>query len=450
MIQLKRAPGLFLLILLLWLGTASAQTDAGATSKAQDGTPDHGVAHSSHSAKPHSHHHPASSFLEYLAHHSGSGTSAEPISTPSSMLMRSMSSWQLMLHGTVFLTAVQQTGPRGGDKLFSTNWVMGMAQRQLGPGTFSLRAMLSLEPATVTERRYPLLFQSGETAFGRAIADAQHPHDFIMEIAALYDLRVTSSTLLSLYVAPIGDPALGPPAFPHRASASEDPVAPLGHHLQDSTHIASDVITTGVTYKNVRIEGSGFHGAEPDEFRWDIDQGKIDSWSGRATVAIGRDWTGQYSYGYLRSPEALHPLENIRRMTASISYNRLLESGSWANTLIWGRNRTGGSRPQTYNSYLLESTLRFRKENFFWGRLENVDRTSDLLQQTPGGEEHFLARVQAYTLGAGRGFRLIPDAETAVGGQIMLYGTPASLDPIYGRHPMGFAAFVRVRLGSSR
>ena len=35
---------------------------------------------------------------------------------------------------------------------------------------------------------------------------------------------------------------MGPSAYPHRASASENPVAALGHHLQDSTHIADDVI----------------------------------------------------------------------------------------------------------------------------------------------------------------------------------------------------------------
>ena len=93
----------------------------------------------------------------------------------------------LMFHANIVLTDLQQSSPRGGDKFFSTNWFMGMAQRQMGRGTFTVRAMLSLEPATVTERRYPLLFQQGETAFGVPIADGQHPHDFFMEVAALYD-----------------------------------------------------------------------------------------------------------------------------------------------------------------------------------------------------------------------------------------------------------------------
>src|SRR6202040_976912 len=128
----------------------------------------------------------------------------------------------------VFISDLQQSGPRGADKFFSTNWFMGMAQHRAGPGTFTARLMLSLEPATVTDRRYPLLFQQGETAFGVPIADGQHPHDFIMEVGALYDLKLSEKSLLSFYFAPVGDPAIGPPAYAHRASAFEDPVAPLG------------------------------------------------------------------------------------------------------------------------------------------------------------------------------------------------------------------------------
>src|SRR5438874_393218 len=169
-----------------------------------------------------------------------------------------------MLHGVAFLTDIQQTGPRARDKLFVPNWIMPMAQRNLGNGRLTLRAMFSLEPATISQRRYPELFQQGETAFGRPIVDGQHPHDFFMELAALYDYNIGEKTLLSVYAAPMGDPAMGTIGFPHRASASEDPLAPLGHHLQDSTHIADEVITVGLTRGNFRLEASGFHGAEPD------------------------------------------------------------------------------------------------------------------------------------------------------------------------------------------
>ena len=134
---------------------------------------------------------PPQSFVQAIARHTTSGTTAAPNSTPAPMLMTKKGSWMIMFHANVFVLDEQQSGPRGADKFFSVNWLMPMAQRELGPGIFTVRAMVSLEPATVTGRRYPLLFQQGETAFGRPIADGQHPHDFIMELAALYDLKLS-------------------------------------------------------------------------------------------------------------------------------------------------------------------------------------------------------------------------------------------------------------------
>ncbi len=72
--------------------------------------------------------------------------------------------------------------------------------------------------------------------------DGQHPHKFVMELSARYDFRVSGKTQVFSYGAPVGEPAPGPTAFPHRASASENPLAVLGHHQQDSTHISNSVI----------------------------------------------------------------------------------------------------------------------------------------------------------------------------------------------------------------
>ena len=80
-----------------------------------------------------------------------------------------------MAHGVVFATEIQQTGSRGADKLASINWFMVDAEHSLGGGTFSVRTMLSMEPATITDRRYPELFQTGETAYGRPIVNGEHP-----------------------------------------------------------------------------------------------------------------------------------------------------------------------------------------------------------------------------------------------------------------------------------
>jgi hypothetical protein len=278
--------------------------------------------------------------------------------------------------------------------------------------------------------------------------DGQHPPDLFMEWAALYDYKIGEKALLSFYAAPVGDPALGPIAYPHRASASEDPVAPLGHHLEDSTHIVDEVVTLGLTYNKVRIEASGFHGREPDEFRWNIDTGKIDSWSTRVTVNPAQNWSAQYSIAHLTSPEQLAPTEDVRRMTASLSYNRPLHSGNWASLLLWGRNQSLQDG-NVGNGYLLESTLRFLDRNHAWTRIENVDRTNELLlgenPLPPGFVERYFTRVQAYTAGYDRDIGHIPHLSTALGGQITWYGVPSDLTQAYGAHPVGGLLFIHLQ-----
>jgi len=387
-------------------------------------------------------------FMEEIQHHGSSGTSAEPNSTPGPMLMSMRGTWMLMFHANLFMLDTQQTSPRGGDKLFSTNWFMPMAERKLGPGQLTLRAMFSLEPATITNRVYPLLFQQGETAFGKPISDGQHPHDFFMEIAGLYDWELSKKTLLSFYVAPVGDPAIGPTAYPHRASASENPVGTLGHHQEDSTHIADEVVTVGLTHGIARIEASGFHGREPDEFRWNIDTGKIDSWSTRLTLQPGQNWSGQVSYSRIASPEALFPTEDQARTTASVMYNRPFAEGNWSSTLVWGRTRSLSDNSKE-NSYLLESLLRFKASNYVWTRIENAGRSNELLigesPLPPGFQEEPIGHVQGYTFGYDRDVNLVPRMRSAIGGQVTVYGVADALKSVYGSHPVGFSIFLRLR-----
>jgi hypothetical protein len=391
-------------------------------------------------------------FLQQIEHHASAGTSGEPDSTSTPMRMSMKGPWMLMFHANAFIADIQQTGPRGGDKFFSTNWFMPMAERRVGPGQFTFRTMFSLEPATVTGREYPLLFQQGETAFGKPIADGQHPHNFFMEIAALYDLRLGGRTLLSFYAAPVGDPALGPTAYPHRASASEDPVGTLGHHQQDSTHISDDVVTVGVTHQTggigARIEASGFHGREPDESRWTIGAGRIDSWSTRLSLQPGQNWSGQYSYARIRSLESLFPTEDQARATASLMYNRPLKHGNWAGTALWGRTRSLSDNSKE-NSYLLESLVRFETRNYAWTRIENAGRSNELLNGPhplpPGFEEEPIGHVQAYTFGYDRDIDLLPGLRSAIGAQVTTYGVPSILKPIYGSDPVGISVFVRLR-----
>src|SRR2546427_2864859 len=39
--------------------------------------------------------------------------------------------------------------------------------------------------------------------------DHQHPHDLVMELAALYERAVARNLAVSLYAAPVGEPAVG-------------------------------------------------------------------------------------------------------------------------------------------------------------------------------------------------------------------------------------------------
>lgn len=366
-----------------------------------------------------------------------SGTSVNPASSPMNMVHFSAGRWRFTLHGVAFVEDIQQTGPRGGDKFFSTNWFMTEAVHGLAGGTFSVRAMLSVEPATVTDRRYPELLQTGETAYGKPIVDGQHPHDFVMELALHYSHPIGEKTSWELYAAPVGDPALGPVAFPHRVSAEELPLAPLGHHLQDSTHVSDEVVTAGITHGTLRLEASGFHGGEPNENRWNIDHGAIDSYSARITVSPNANWTGQVSAGRLTKPEALEPGDQVRT-TASVTWNRPYANGDWATSVIWGRvHKTGDG--DNLNGYGLESVARFAQKNYITGRIELVDK-DELLAS---GRQF---RIGAYTAGYTRDFYLVPKIATGLGANFTTYSMPAPLHPYYGEHPFAVLVFLRFKL----
>jgi hypothetical protein len=368
-----------------------------------------------------------------------SGTSTNPLSWRMPMIMTHSGKWNFMFMGTGFLSDIQQSGPRGADKLYSTNWVMGSASHKVGAkGTFETDLMLSLEPATVTDRRYPLLFQTGETAYGRPLVDAQHPHNFVMALGFHYAHRVAASTTLDLYFAPVGDPALGPPAYPHRASAMEMPQAPISHHMQDSTHIANEVLTAGVQYKKVKLEASGFYGTEPGENRWTITTGPMNSWSTRAWFFPTKEWAAQFSYGRIARPETLETADQTR-MTASIAYTKPMNGAGWSSTFVWGRTHNLETAHDLH-SFLVESVLPLSKRNFITGRFERTDK--DELDVLPGAT----FRVGAYTAGYTRDIGIYRNVEIGVGANFTAYSLPGALRPYYDNHPVGANVFVRLRL----
>jgi hypothetical protein len=370
-----------------------------------------------------------------------SGTAMNPYSWQMPMRMTEAGSWNLMFMSQAFLVDTQQSGPRGADKFYSPNWFMASAIHKIGSGSLMLTAMFSLDPATITNRSYPLLFQTGETAFGKPLVDAQHPHDLIMALSADYARPLNRDTMLQLYYAVVGDPALGPVAFPHRASAFELPQATLGHHWQDSTHIANNVATVAVRHKWLRVEASGFYGTEPDENRWNIDWGKMNSWSTRVSVAPTQNWLAQISTGHLTKPE--HQEDgDVQRTTASLQYSRPMDHGvSWSTSLIWGRNRELAAH-RTVDSYLLETLYPATRRNFLTGRFELVDKDELALPAALGTT----FRIRAYTAGYTRDIATIRGIETGIGANISGYGIPSVIAPYYGAHPWGVNLYLRLRL----
>jgi hypothetical protein len=366
------------------------------------------------------------------------------------MLMAQFGAWNAMFMGTAFVAGIQQSGPRGGDKLYSTNFFMASAGHSAGAkGAFETVLMLSLEPATIADRRYPLLFQTGETAYGLPLTDAQHPHNFIMALGFHYAYQLGEHTILDAYVAPVGDPALGPVAYPHRASAAELPEAPISHHWQDSTHIADDVVTLGIAHKKIKLEASGFHGAEPGENRWIVQAGPIDSWSARLWFFPSENWAAQFSAGRIAHPEALEPGDQVRT-TASLEYSKPIHGAAWSTSLIWGRNHSTATF-RNLNSYLAETALPAGRKNWITGRFELVDK-DELFSNQPDLAQQIdvlygsTFRIGACTIGYTRDIDLFRHIQTGVGANFSAYSLPAAIKPYYGNHPVGGNIFIRLRL----
>jgi hypothetical protein len=367
--------------------------------------------------------------------------------------------WHLMQDGVAFFTLNDQGGPRGGRDYNVQNWWMGMARRPLGGGALQFNVMLSLEPATTGKDGYREILQAGETLNGLPLIDRQHPHEFLMQAAAVWRRPLPGGSALTLAAAPVGEPALGPVAFMHRASAAENPTAALAHHTLDSTHIAMGVLTAALDRGPFQIETSIFNGREPDENRWDLmDPGALDSWSVRGWYRPAATWSFQVSHARLREPEALEP-GTVRRTTASASWT----TRSSAATLIFGRN---DKETADYNAVLAEATHALGPASLY-GRYEAVDVETDLLRfgshdtgklkrppsllRSAGTTGHVIDdlnridAVQALTLGALLNVGRWGGWTLGAGGDVTGYRVPAALQPTHGRRPVSFHLFLRLR-----
>lgn len=379
-------------------------------------------------------------FGAYSMTRESSGTSWQPEASPQQGIHGTFAGWSTMTHGMANLIYDDQGGPRGETKSFSTSMLMVMAQHPAGPGTFGLRAMVSADP-WMGKRGYPLLLQTGESANGEPLIDRQHPHDLFMELAASYRHPLSEQSSLFVYAGLPGEPALGPPAFMHRFSGEDNPEAPISHHWLDSTHVTFGVVTLGYIYGNVKLEGSVFRGREPDENRYDIETGSLDSASVRLSYNPTRHWALQASRGHLKSPEALHPEDDLDRTTASAIYHHDFGRASLQTTLAWGRNSP--SHGDSTDVLLLESALRLSRSHTFFARAERAEKNELFLPDDPRADERFtvgkLSVGYIYDLPRESRFRV------GVGGLVSRYRLPDELDSVYG-NPTSFMLFARIKV----
>ncbi len=377
----------------------------------------------------------------YPASREASGTAWQPDLSPHGGIHLMAGGWTLMAHAQVNAVLDWQDGPRGGERGFVSGMAMASARREIARGqVVRLRAMLSPDPL-MGARGYPLLLTSGETADGvTPLVDRQHPHDLFMELSASWSLVLADRASLYLYGGLPGEPAFGPPAFMHRLSIMDSPEAPITHHWLDSTHITFGVVTAGIVLGKVKIEGSRFNAREPDQHRWDIETGPLDSTALRVSWNPARTLSLQASWARFVSPEQLEPGESQTRWSASAILTRPLgREGWWSSTLAWGRRSASG---RSLDALALESAAGLGRWTLF-GRAEWTENPE--LDPALGhhGPAHSVGKV---ALGAIHDFRVGRHARVGIGGLWSLNFVPRALAARYGGDPSGAMAFVRLRI----
>jgi hypothetical protein len=369
-----------------------------------------------------------------------SGTAWQPDSSAHGGVHAAAGDWTLMGHVVLNLVYDRQGGSRGDDMVFVSGMAMGMARRELGSGTLQFRAMLSPDPL-MGPRGYPLHLASGETADGvTPLVDRQHPHDLFMELSASYGLRLGERASAFLYAGLPGEPAFGPPAFMHRMSIMASPEAPITHHWLDSTHITFGVVTAGFIVGNVKLEGSRFNGREPDEHRYDVETGPLDSTSLRLSWNPTGNLSLQASWAHLVSPERLEPGENSTRWSASAIYTRRFGTdGWWSATLAWGRR--SGAHAQ-FDAAALEGAVGLGD----WSLFARAEYAENEELAGAGGHHGPTFNVGKASLGAVRDFRVARNVRLGLGGLYAFNFIPAALEPLYGGEPRGGMVFIRLRI----
>ena len=225
----------------------------------------------------------------------------------------------------------------------------------------------------------------------------------------------------------------------------DSPEAPISHHWLDSTHISFGVVTAGIVLDRVKLEVSRFNGREPDQHRWNIETGPLDSTAVRLSWNPTRESSLQGSWGHFEDPEQLEPGVDQKRWSASALYARQIAPG-WklAGTLAWGRKSIRDHHGEWLHddAFVAEASVEHGGWTVF-GRGE-MTQNRELLDVDEHGPAY---RVGKVSLGAVRDFRVADHWSIGVGGLFAVTFVPRGLASLYGnRNPIGTMGFVRLKL----
>jgi hypothetical protein len=382
-------------------------------------------------------------FGPYAMSREASGTSWQPDASVHEGLHITQGPWRVMFHGLLNGVYDKQQGRRGDEKSFVSGMFMVMAQRPVGDtGTLQLRAMLSPDPL-MGPSGYPLLLATGETADGKTpLVDRQHPHDLFMELSASYSRKLSATDSVFVYAGLPGEPAFGPPAFMHRLSVMDSPEAPISHHWLDSTHISFGVVTGGFIHGDWKIEASAYNGREPDQHRYNIETGALDSTAVRLSWNPTANWSLQTSWADEIAPEQLEPSVDQHKVSASAIYTVPFgDHGWWSTTGAWGVRASQGV---DLDAWVLESALKPNAAWTIFGRAERVD--NDELTPAVGGRHGPVFTVGKISVGAIHDWALNDHVSFGLGGLYAFDFVPGGLTSAYGADPRGAMAFVRLKL----
>jgi hypothetical protein len=387
-----------------------------------------------------------------------SGTAWVPAATPMYGVHQPWRGWDLRLVGSVFgqlthePTERHRTGGPDSVQVSSVNWGMAMLRRTLGGGRFGVRGMISADAWTTSSCGSINLLATGEVCERDTVHDRQQPHDFVMELAADYELPIHADWRWQIYGGIAGEPALGPPGYAHRASAAANPSAPVSHHLIDPP-TAFGVVTTGVNNGRWKIEASAFNGRSADESRVDIDFGALDSTSVRVSVLPTDRLALQLSGG--RTHQAASEVFGLAgnaaaRFVASAAYHRPLgDAGVWATTVAYGVSKgreliAGTPFEIVSDGLIVESTVAPNDRHSWFGRIEIVAIPAHHLHAHEFVDAVFTtAKVHA---GYMRHFRTRAGLVPGAGASVAVAFVPDLLAPrYYGNLSPSLTFFLNVR-----